>query len=376
MPHLGAGFVAGLNASGRFSATGDAARLAEADAVLMCVPTPLDAELQPDLSAVRATAAAVAGASRPGQLVVLESTTYPGTTRELVLPPLQEAGRTLGEDLFVAYAPEREDPGRRDRTTATIPRLVGGLDAVSGRLATQLYRAAIEEVIEVSSAEVAEAAKLHENVFRAVNIGLVNEQKQLFLRLGIDPFEVFDAAATKPFGFMKFEPGPGIGGHCIPVDPHYLAWRAREAGLDPRFIELAGEVNRRMPALVAERTAAALAEDGTALRGARVLVLGVAYKAGVADTRESPALHLIDRLREAGAEVSYSDPLVPAAPGDTGLQSIPLDEEHLVAADAVVIATAHSAFDFRLVADHARLVIDTRNAMAALRPCAARVVLA
>ncbi|BAM02204.1 nucleotide sugar dehydrogenase [Phycisphaera mikurensis] len=376
VPHLGEGFVERLVGSGRFEATGDAARLADADAVLLCVPTPLKPDLSPDLSFVRDTAAAVAAAARPGQLVVLESTTYPGTTREVVLPPLEAAGLVLGRSVFVAYAPEREDPGRRDHTTATIPRLVGGLDAASGRLAATLYRAAISRVVEVSSAEVAEAAKLHENVFRAVNIGLVNEQKELWLELGIDPFEVLDAAATKPFGFMRFDPGPGIGGHCIPIDPHYLAWRAREAGLDPRFIELAGEVNRRTPARVAERTAAALAGGGRPVRGARVLVLGLAYKADVADTRESPALDLIDRLQEAGAAVSCHDPHVPRSPRHAGLASVPLTAATLAAADAVVVATDHAALDLALVGEHASLVVDTRNAMAAVRPCRARVVLA
>lgn len=376
VPHLGERFVADLLATGRFEATGDPPRLAEADALLLCVPTPLDADLQPDLSFVRATAATVAAHSRPGQLVVLESTTWPGTTREIVLPPLVARGHQPGQTCFVAYAPEREDPGRRDRTTATIPRLVGGLDPTSGHLAAALYRAAIEEVIEVSSAEVAEAAKLHENVFRAVNIGLVNEQKRLWLKLGIDPFEVVAAAATKPFGFMRFDPGPGIGGHCIPIDPHYLAWKAREAGLDPRFIDLAGEVNRRMPERVVDRVAEALAADGKTLAGAVVLVLGLAYKADVADTRESPGLELVRRLQAAGASVAYSDPHVPVAPGGIGLSSVETTPGRLAATDAVVVATAHSAFDFSAIAAHAPLVVDTRNAMADLAGHNARIFIA
>ena len=368
LSHLGATLVSDMLAAGRFDATADVARLGEPDAVLICVPTPLGQHLEPDLGYVRRTATDLAQVLRPGQLVVLESTTYPGTTRDVVLPPLAATGLALGTDFFLAYSPEREDPGRKDFTTTTIPKLVGGVDAAGGALAADLYRAAIDRVVPVSSAEVAEAAKLLENVYRAVNIALVNEMKVVLSALNIDVWEVIAAAATKPFGYQPFYPGPGLGGHCIPIDPFYLTWKAREVGRTTRFIELAGEINHAMPGYVVERTMLALNDRGKAVRGSRILVLGLAYKPDVDDVRESPSFELIGRLTDLGATVDYNDPHVPATHpmrhyGDLGLRSVPLSPGMLARYDAVLIATHHAAYDWQLVADHAKLIVDTRNAM-------------
>ncbi len=381
LKHLGADFVSAMRSTGRFEATGDAARLHEPDAVLICVPTPLRATggHDPDLSFVERTAAEVARALRPGQVVVLESTSYPGTTREVVLPILERnpAGLGHGRDFFLAFSPEREDPGRRDHTTATIPKLVGGIDGRSGELAAALYRAAFRTVVPVSSAEVAEAAKILENTYRAVNIALVNELKVLLAAMGIDIWEVIDAASTKPFGFQAFYPGPGLGGHCIPVDPFYLAWKARQVGMPTRFIELAGEINHAMPRYVVERTVAALRGRGVEIRGSRVLILGLAYKPDIDDVRESPSFELIDQFSELGAEVAYHDPHVPRThpmrKRDLGMTSVPLSAAALAGCDAVVVSTAHRAIDWEMVARHARLVIDTRCAVRAI-PGGAEVV--
>jgi UDP-N-acetyl-D-glucosamine dehydrogenase len=369
LTHLGEGFAARLMASGRFTPTADESSLARADAVVLCVPTPLGPDREPDLSYVRSTAEAVARHLAPGGLVVLVSTTWPGTTREVVLPILEGDGaRGLGRDLFVAYSPEREDPGRKDLTTATIPRLVGGLDDASRERAVALFSRAVQTVVPVRSAEVAEAAKLLENIYRAVNVSMVNEMKTVLTALGLDVHEVVDAAATKPFGFQPFRPGPGMGGHCLPIDPFYLAHRARQAGVTARFIELAGEVDRAMPAWVVTRLEQALAERDRPLQGARILLLGLAYKADVDDVRESPAFVLIERLEAAGATVEVHDPHVPAthavrhatiAPRD----SVPLTAQALEAADAVLVATDHRAIDWDLVAAHARLVVDTRGVL-------------
>jgi UDP-N-acetyl-D-glucosamine dehydrogenase len=368
LSHLGATLVSDMVTAGRFDATADLARLGSADAVLICVPTPLGKHLEPDLSYVRRTATDLARVLRAGQLVVLESTTYPGTTRDVVLPPLAATGLKPGVDFFVAYSPEREDPGRRDFTTTTIPKLVGGLDALGGQLAADLYRAAIDKVVPVSTAEVAEAAKLLENVYRAVNIALVNEMKVILSAMDIDVWEVIAAAATKPFGFQPFYPGPGLGGHCIPIDPFYLTWKAREVGRTTRFIELAGEINHAMPGYVVERLMLALNDRGQSVRGSRILVLGLAYKPDVDDVRESPSFELIERLTDLGAAVDYNDPHVPATHpmrnyGDLGMRSVPLSPEMLAGYDAVLIATHHAAYDWQLVADHAKLIVDTRNAM-------------
>ncbi|QOJ00043.1 MAG: nucleotide sugar dehydrogenase [Phycisphaeraceae bacterium] len=371
LPHLGDDLARPFASGQRFEATTDHARLADADAVVVCVPTPLGPHHEPDLSYVTRTARDIGRHARPGVLVVLESTSYPGTTRHDLLPALLDASpspRTPGVDLFVAFSPEREDPGRTTHTTRTIPKLVGGLDDPSRDLAVALYSGPVDTVIPVASAEVAEAAKILENVFRAVNIALVNEVKTILEPMGVDVWEVIDAAATKPFGFMPFYPGPGLGGHCIPIDPYYLAWKAREHHTPARFIELAGEINTAMPARVIDRLARALSDRGTPVKDARVLVLGLAYKPDIADVRESPSLELIRLLKDRGARVEYSDPHVPRTHRmrrhDLVMASVPLTPKALADADAVLIATHHSAFDYAAVARHARLVIDTRNAMA------------
>jgi UDP-N-acetyl-D-glucosamine dehydrogenase len=353
----------------RFTASADHAALAAADAVLLCLPTPLSAGGEPDLSAVRAATRALAPHLAPGALVVLESTTYPGTTRGVVGELLAAAGRTPGKDVFLAFSPERVDPGRGDPTGNALPKLVGGTCARSTELARALYAAAFEQVRLVSSAEVAEAAKLLENVFRAVNIALVNELKVALAAMGIDVWEVIEAAASKPFGFMKFTPGPGMGGHCIPVDPFYLSWVARQAGAEARFVELAGRINREMPGYVVERTREALASVGRELQGARVLLLGLAYKPEVDIVTESPALRLFELFGAAGAEVEYADPYVPVGPvaGEQDLsakRAVEIAPGVLEGFDVVVVATDHAAFDWALIAQEARLVVDTRNALA------------
>jgi UDP-N-acetyl-D-glucosamine dehydrogenase len=367
LKHLGQSLVSDMLRAGRFDATADFARLAEADAVISCVPTPLGKHLEPDLSYVAKTADDIAAALRPGQLVVLESTTYPGTTRQIMLPRLNATGLKCGVDFFLAYSPEREDPGRKDLKTQTIPKLVGGIDPVSGDIATELYRIAIKQVIAVSSAEVAEAAKILENVYRAVNIALVNEMKMVLTAMNIDIWEVIAAASTKPFGFQPFYPGPGLGGHCIPIDPYYLTWKAREVGLPTRFIELAGEVNRSMPDYVVQRVMLALNDRGKAVRGSRVLVLGLAYKPDVDDVRESPSFALIEKLQELGAAVDYNDPHVPATHKmrhhDLQMESVLLTPASLQAYDCILVSTHHAAYDWQMIADHGRVIIDTRNAL-------------
>jgi UDP-N-acetyl-D-glucosamine dehydrogenase len=370
LEHLGAAMVEGLAASGRFEATGGFERLGECDAAIVCVPTPLTDDRRPDLSYVESTARAIGASLRAGQLAVLESTTYPGTTRREFASAIAAsgpAGLALGRDYLIAFSPEREDPGNRAHSTATIPKLVGGLDARATRAAAGLYRRAVREVVECSSAEVAEAAKILENVYRAVNIALVNEMKVVLDGLGIDVWEVIRAAATKPFGFQAFWPGPGLGGHCIPIDPYYLSWRAAEIGRPTRFIELAGEINHAMPGYVVDRAESALAARGVALRGARVLVLGLAYKRDIGDVRESPSFEIIELLRARGAGAGYSDPYVPRTwkmrRHDLGLESTPITPGTLAGFDAVIVSTDHAAFDWGMIARHARLVIDTRDAL-------------
>lgn len=367
--HLGAEFVREMTATGRFSATADFARLGEADAIVICVPTPLDARREPDLSYVERTGEMVARTLRAGQLVVLESTSYPRTTRDVLLPILERTGLVCGSDagFFLAFSPEREDPGRKDHTTATIPKLVGGIDAESGRRASALYRGAFRTVVPVSTAEVAEAAKILENTYRAVNIALVNELKTIFTAMGIDIWEVVDAAKTKPFGFQAFYPGPGLGGHCIPIDPFYLSWKAREVGVPTRFIELAGEINHAMPEYVVGRLKRAMAERGREVSGARVLVLGLAYKPDIDDVRESPSFEIIEELTDLGARVEYNDPHVPRTHQmrkyDLKMSSVALSPEMLGSYDAVIVSTHHAAYDWSMIARHARLIIDTRGVL-------------
>lgn len=379
--HLGDGLVRDLARSSRFRATADAALLSEADAVLLCVPSPLGRHLEPDMSFITGSTEMVASVLRPGQLVCLESTTYPGTTRGECLPILQRSGLVCGEDFFLAYSPEREDPGRGDHDTATIPKLVGGVDAVSTELATLLYGAACAKVVPTDSAEVAEAAKLLENIYRAVNIALVNELKPVLTTMGIDIWQVIAAAATKPFGFQAFYPGPGLGGHCIPVDPFYLTWKAREYGHHTRFIELAGEINSSMPRYVVDRVVEALNRVGKAARGARVLLCGIAYKPNVDDIRETPAAEVLRDLQALGAEVTYHDPHVARFPRmrkyggkDFDMESVPLTAAGLRALDCAVVVTHHDRIDWQLIAREAPLIVDTRNVMARFPEAAQKVV--
>jgi UDP-N-acetyl-D-glucosamine dehydrogenase len=365
--HLPERLVQEALASERFEATVDFDRLREPDALLICVPTPLSAHRDPDMRYVEGTARAIAERLRQGQLVVLESTTYPGTTDELVRQLLEQNGLQVGRDFFLAFSPEREDPGNPTFGTANIPKVVGGVDGPSRDLALALYARIIERTVPVSSARTAEAAKLTENIFRAVNIALVNELKIVFDAMDIDVWEVLDAAATKPFGFMRFNPGPGWGGHCIPVDPFYLSWKAREHGLTPKFIELAGEVNVRMPSYVVEKLQWALNQRRKAINGSRVLLMGLAYKKDIDDPRESPAFEIVDHLLSLGAILSYHDPHVPVAPKMRSwpdlpeMRSVPLTEAFVREQDAVLIVTDHSSIDYDALLEQAALIIDTRG---------------
>jgi UDP-N-acetyl-D-glucosamine dehydrogenase len=372
--------LAELVGGGRVSATTDMGRLGACDAISICVPTPLSKIKDPDLSYVVAAADAIAATLRPGQLVVLESTTYPGTTREVVLPILEDAGLAAGEDFFLCFSPERVDPGNRTWTTKNTPKVMGGITPACSRQGVAVYERIFDVLVPTSSAEAAELTKVYENTFRMINIALANELAQACDRLGVDVWEVVDAAATKPFGFMRFTPGPGLGGHCIPLDPHYLSWKMRTLAFKTRMIELASEINAEMPAFVVAKVGDALNDEQKALNGSRVLVLGVAYKKDIDDLRESPALEIIRLLQEKGAEVLYHDAFCSeiADDGHTTLQGLPLrsvrlDEPILRVMDAVLVVTDHSTIDYQEVADHARLVVDTRGVMRG-HPGTARVV--
>jgi UDP-N-acetyl-D-glucosamine dehydrogenase len=362
----------------RFDATTDFGRLREMDAVLICVPTPLDERREPDLSYVENTARAIAPNLQRNQLIVLESTTYPGTTEELVLPILEKSGlrcplandpdaHDVATDFYLAFSPEREDPGNKQFGLAQIPKVVGGVNPPSGRAAAGLYAQIVSRVVPVSCTRAAEMVKLLENIFRCVNIALVNELKQLCLRMGLDIWEIIDSAATKPFGFMPFYPGPGLGGHCIPVDPYYLSWKAREYDFATRFIELAGEVNMAMPYHVVDAVAGALNERQKSIKGSKVLLLGVAYKKDVDDLRESPSLKLLELLTARGAAMDYNDPYFPRLHkmrhyDFSNMHSVDLTPERLATYDCVLIATDHSSYDYDSIVRNAQLVIDTRNA--------------
>ena len=366
--HIGDPRVSDARRARLFEATGDFARLAEVDAILICVPTPLGRHREPDLSYVVRTAEVIGSRLRPGQLVVLESTTWPGTTREVVKPTLEKSGLRCGEGFFLAYSPEREDPGNSDFSTSRIPKVVGGDGEEATRLACALYGSFIEKVVPVSSPEVAEAVKLTENIFRAVNIALVNELKIVFGKMGINIFEVVDAAATKPFGYMPFYPGPGLGGHCIPIDPFYLTWRAREFGISTKFVELAGEINTAMPDYVVGRLAEELDRRfAKGLNGARILLLGMAYKKNVDDMRESPALRIWEILEMRGADVDYHDPHVSVIPTTreyarfAGRRSVALTARVLEGFDAAIVVTDHDAVDYAAVASTVPLLVDTRR---------------
>jgi UDP-N-acetyl-D-glucosamine dehydrogenase len=376
--HISAAKISEFVKAGKFSATTDFAAVAGVDAVLICVPTPLDERREPDLSYVEQTARAIRRYVQRNQLVVLESTTYPGTTEELVLPILEQSGlkcpvaagpdaENIATDFFLAFSPEREDPGNKQFGLAQIPKVVGGINPPSGRAAQNLYAQVVARVIPVSTTRAAEMSKLLENIFRCVNIALVNELKLLCLRMNMDIWEVIDASATKPFGFMPFYPGPGLGGHCIPVDPYYLSWKAREYDFATRFIELAGEINTNMPYVVVDNVAGALNQRSRALKGSRILVLGVAYKKDVDDLRESPTLKIMQLLGERGALVDYNDPYFPQLHkmrhfDYAHLKSVELNAKTLASYDCVVIATDHSSYDYAAIVDGAQLVVDTRNA--------------
>ncbi|RJO61491.1 MAG: nucleotide sugar dehydrogenase [Dehalococcoidia bacterium] len=364
--HIPSEQVSALVRSGRFEATADFDRLREADALIICVPTPLTRYREPDLQYVEKTADAIALTLRCGQLVCLESTTYPGTTEEVLLPRFTAGGLRVGEDFFLAFSPEREDPGNSQHTLEKVPKVVGGVTPECRELACTLYSQVIDRVVPVSSTRVAEAAKLLENIYRSVNVALVNELKVTFDRMGIDIWEVIEAAKTKPFGFQPFYPGPGLGGHCIPIDPFYLTWKAREYGISTRFIELAGEINHAMPAYVVQRLADALNERGKAVKGAKILVLGVSYKKDVGDLRESPSLEILEILLAKGARADYSDPYFPRLPivrrHELEMESVPLTEDSVKKYDAVLVATDHSMFPYEMIHNGASLIVDSRNA--------------
>jgi UDP-N-acetyl-D-glucosamine dehydrogenase len=383
LKHLGDDLVRELAASNRFTPTADPTLLQSCDAICICVPTPLGNHKDPDLSYVENSTRMIAQVLTARQastpvLISLESTTYPGTTREVCQRILDGAGLQLGRDYLLCFSPEREDPGRQGVDTSTIPRLVGGIDAASTGAGVAMYSRAVKHVIPVASAEIAEAAKLVENIYRSVNIALVNELKPVFASMGIDIWQVLDAASTKPFGFQRFNPGPGLGGHCIPIDPYYLTWKAREFGHATRFIELAGEINSAMPHYVVDRIAHALNDDRKPMRGSRILVLGIAYKPDVDDIRETPAAEIIELLQSRGCDVSYHDPHVPEFPSmrkyQISLASVPLMPQTLAASDCVVVVTDHKSIDWNVVAAHAILIVDSRNAMSRTTNGKARIV--
>jgi UDP-N-acetyl-D-glucosamine dehydrogenase len=365
----------------QFDATFDFHRLDEPDVVIICVPTPLTESREPDLSYIVGSVEAVAKRLRPGQLIVLESTTYPGTTRDVVLPLLSSNGLRAGIDFFLAFSPEREDPGNPQFSAPTIPKVVGGLDPASSELAVAVYSKVVVRVVRVSSPEVAEACKILENTYRAINIALVNELKVLYDRMGINVWEVIEAAKSKPFGFQAFYPGPGLGGHCIPIDPFYLTWVARKHGLSTRFIELAGEINTSMPGFVVTKVADALNDRSKAMKGCKITLLGMAYKKDVDDPRESPGFELMDLLLKKGAIVSYNDPHIPVLPSmrhypHLQMTSRELTADYLRSQDCLVIVTDHSAYDWAWIVEHAALIVDTRNATRAAENRYDRVVLA
>ena len=363
---------------GKLSATADFSRLNEPDVLLICVPTPLTQNREPDMHYIENTGHAIAKVLRPGQMVILESTTYPGTTVELLLPILENSGLAAGKDFALAYSPEREDPGNPKYTTADIPKVVGGINDESTALAADFYKTGLQSVVDVSSTQTAEMSKLLENIFRSVNIALVNELKILSHRMGIDVWEVIRASSTKPFGYMPFYPGPGLGGHCIPIDPFYLTSKAREYDFPTKFIELAGEVNTAMPYYVIQRVMEALNSRKKSINGSRILLLGMAYKKDIDDPRESPSFKLLELLQEKGAEVLYNDPHIPVLPPmrkySFNLKSADITAETLASMDCILLATDHSAYDYRFILEHADLIVDTRNAFNGLNGAADKVV--
>jgi UDP-N-acetyl-D-glucosamine dehydrogenase len=368
LKHIPSSDIMGMVKTGRFTTTTNMTLMSRPDALIICVPTPLTENREPDMTYIVVTCETISKYLRKGQLVTLESTTYPGTTREVMKPILEKSGLKAGKDFYMAFSPEREDPGNKNFRTATIPKVVGGYDKKSLAVALDIYKYAIDKLVPVSSCEVAESAKILENTYRCVNIAMVNELKQLFDRMDIDVWEVINAAATKPFGFQKFYPGPGLGGHCIPIDPFYLTWRARQFGMPTKFIELAGEINTAMPHYVVHRTLEAMNDRKKSLKGSKVLVLGLAYKKDIDDVRESPSLELIELLRDKGAVVDFNDPFIPETHKqrkyDLKMKSRPLSAAMLKKYDAVVIATDHSCYDYKWIVKNSKLVVDSRNATA------------
>ncbi|NLH41168.1 MAG: nucleotide sugar dehydrogenase [Planctomycetes bacterium] len=376
--HITQESMAEMVKTNRFCATDDMSRLCEPDTLIICVPTPLTKNREPDMQYIVSTSQTISRYLRKGQLVVLESTTYPGTTREVMVPILEQSGLKAGKDFFAAFSPEREDPGNKHFRTSTIPKVVGGLGKESLERALSVYRVAIQKLVPVDSCEVAEAAKILENTYRCVNIAMVNELKMLFDRMGIDVWEVIRAASTKPFGFSPFYPGPGLGGHCIPIDPFYLTWKARQYGMATQFIELAGQINTGMPHYVVERVADALNDRRKSLKGSRVLLLGLAYKPDIDDVRESPSLELIELLKAKGAKVDYNDPYIPHTHKqreyDLQMTSKKLTAKMLASYDCVLISTNHSDYDYDWIVKNAQLVVDTRNATAKVRGGRSKIV--
>ncbi|PBO81761.1 MAG: UDP-N-acetyl-D-glucosamine dehydrogenase [Methanobacteriota archaeon] len=353
------------------SSTTEFSEIRDMDCLIICVPTPLDEHEQPDMSYIESASKEIGKNLRKGQLIVLESTTYPGTTREIVKPILEKSKLEAGEDFFLAYSPEREDPGNKEFSVSAIPKVMGGLTDNCLRLTSNLYKNIVSETVEVSSLETAEATKLMENIFRAVNIAMVNELKLILSRMGINIWEVIDAAKTKPFGFMPFYPGPGMGGHCIPIDPFYLSWKAKEYNTEAKFIELAGEINRKMTEHIAHRIGRALNDDKKSIRGSKILIVGVAYKKDIDDIRESPALRIMDLLKHKGAKITYHDPNVK----NVGpLKSLDLTQNTINEQDAIVITTDHTNIDYKSLGKHAKLIVDTRNIMATVKNPKARVI--
>jgi UDP-N-acetyl-D-glucosamine dehydrogenase len=368
LKHIPSSDIANMVKSGRFNTTTNMKLMSKPDALIICVPTPLTKNREPDMTYIVVTCETISKYLRKEQLVVLESTTYPGTTREVMKPILEKSGLKAGKDFYLAFSPEREDPGNKNYRTATIPKVVGGYDKKSLQVALDIYKYAIDKTIPVSSCDVAESAKILENTYRCVNIAMVNELKQLFDRMGIDVWEVINAAGTKPFGFQKFYPGPGLGGHCIPIDPFYLTWRARQFGMPTKFIELAGEINTAMPHYVVARTLEAMNKRKKSLNGSKVLVLGLAYKKDIDDVRESPSIELIEILKEKGAKVDYNDPYIPHThkmrEHNLKMRSKPLSAKMLKGYDIVMISTDHSCYDYNMIVKNSKMVVDSRNATA------------
>jgi len=365
--HIGNEFIHYFLNTGHLKATSDFTEVSGVDIIIVCVPTPLGAHFEPDLQYVRNSVGEIAKYLKKGHTVILESTTYPGTTDEELLPMLQQSGLVVGRDFFLGYSPEREDPGNKEFTTHRITKIVSGITEHCCEVVSHLYKQIIDSVFEASNTRVAESAKLLENIYRAVNIALVNELKVILTRMDIDIWEVIEAAKTKPFGFQAFYPGPGLGGHCIPIDPFYLTWKAREHDIHTRFIELAGEINTGMPSYIVDRALRALNSMGKPMKGSKILILGVTYKPDVDDMRESPSMKLIELLNAEGALVEYSDPYIPVLPVTRkyrfNLKSIPVTPENLHEQDLVIVSTDHSNIDYKMIADHAALIIDTRNAL-------------